>query len=533
MEITRTKVKLIILIVLILLLALVAFFVIKKWGENKPIASASFNLVFSIEDVRTPLGVATNADGTIYVSDTGNSRVGVYDKNGELQYHILNVEEGDKSIPFRSPYGIVVDDVRNKVYVCDYAVRVMDKGGKFLYDLIPPPEAVSQASGESSPRPNEVALYQDRVYVTSRDGIYIFSAEDGKFLTHWGSRGKQIGQYDFPNGITVDPDNGNIYVVDTNNWRVVALANDGTVRWVLGNLYDEDIPSPFHLPRSIALGPDGLLYISDIPDRIVALDQEGNLKSLLGERGTEENKFNFPEGLTFAADRRILVADRENNRVQVWRLTDRLPVPSQPDVEKFKKALKVIDTTPPEITNLSPVGVVDNKSVNITAGYSDDISGVNESSVEVKLDSVPIKGCNIAKDFVSCPARDLTDGEHDVTVSLKDKAGNPSQTSGFFKVDTTPPKITIIGPNGVIKNNSVDIVASFLDISSGTNNESISVSVDGAEISDCAVGAFAVSCAVADLTAGNHSFTVNVNDNIGNHGSTSGSFTVVLDQTQR
>lgn len=338
----RNRIKLAILIILVVLIAFVGFLIFKKWRGDEFTTTAAYNVELSIVDVRTPLGVAVSEDENIYVSDTGNSRVSVYDKTGELLYRISVVDDNGKEVPFRSPYGIAIDDARNKVYVCDYAVRVMDKDGKFLYNLIPPEEAIAQAPGESSPRPNEVALFQDQVYVTSRDGIYIFSAEDGKFLAHWGTRGKQVGQYDYPNGIAVNPESGNLFVVDTNNWRVISLTKDGKVRWVLGNLYEENIPSPFHLPRSIALGPDGLLYISDIPDRVVVLDQDGNLKWFIGERGTELSKLNFPEGLALSPDKRLIVADRENNRVQVLQLKDNLPLPSPDDIIKFKKALKVL-----------------------------------------------------------------------------------------------------------------------------------------------------------------------------------------------
>ncbi len=158
-------------------------------------------------------------------------------------------------------------------------------------------------------------------------------------MEHWGTRGSQVGQYDFPNGIAVDENTGNIFVVDVNNWRLVSLDMNGKVRWIIGN-QENGVSSPFRLPRSVAIGPDGLVYVSDAPDRILVFDQDGNLVSILGERGTAETQINFPEGLYVSDDNRLYFADRENNRVQIWDLTGEMSTPSEGDVNKFKEALK-------------------------------------------------------------------------------------------------------------------------------------------------------------------------------------------------
>ncbi len=334
----ENKGKLVILGVLIVALAVVGLLLSRKTNTTQTIAGTAFSLSTSIYDLSTPLGVAVDSDENIYVSDTGHSQVIVFDRDGVQLYKIEGgTDEKGQDFKFYSPYGLAIDDANNKLYVCDYTIRVMDKTGNYLYTLQPPPETVQNAPGSGTARPNEVALYKDKVFVTSRDGVYVFD-DKGKFLNHFGTRGAAVGQFDFPNGIAIDPNTGNIFVADTNNARLVSMTPDGKTRWVVGAWDDAKISSPFHLIRSLAMGPDGLLYVSDVPDRVLVMDTDGNLKSVIGERGTEDTKLNFPEGIAVNPANKLYIADRENNRVQVWQLSPEMPAADNLEVEKFKKA---------------------------------------------------------------------------------------------------------------------------------------------------------------------------------------------------
>lgn len=357
----NNKGKLVILGVLVLALAVTGLLLSRKTSQKgKPIAGTSFSLMTTIYDLKTPLGIAVDGDENIYVSDTGNSQIVRYDRDGVMQFKLGSVtDDKGQEMKFFSPYGIAVDDANNKVYVCDYQLHVLDKAGNFLYNLTPPPEAIKNAPGEGAARPNEVAVYKDKVYVTSRDGIYVFD-DKGNYLTHWGTRGAAVGQFDFPNGIAVDPETGNLFVVDTNNWRLVSLTPEGKTRWAIGNWGDANIGSPFHLPRSVAFGPGGLIYVSDVPDRILVLDTDGNLKAIIGERGDQDAQLNFPEGLAVSPANRLFLDDRENDRVQVWQLTDNLPLPSTAEVDKFNKAKRSFDASGKQVvsggTSTTPAG---------------------------------------------------------------------------------------------------------------------------------------------------------------------------------
>lgn len=147
-------------------------------------------------------------------------------------------------------------------------------------------------------------------------------------------------KYWSPNGVAVDEQTGNMFVVDINNRHIVSLATDGQVRWTLGPQNGDMAKSPFNITRSAAVDPNGPVYVSDAPDRIVILDQDGNLVSIVGERGTENTQLNYPEGIYVTDDSRLQVAGRENNRVQVWDLSAELDTADLGDVEISKEALR-------------------------------------------------------------------------------------------------------------------------------------------------------------------------------------------------
>jgi hypothetical protein len=67
---------------------------------------------------------------------------------------------------------------------------------------------------------------------------------------------------------------------------------------------------------------DGLVYVSDtFAHEIIVLNQDGELVASLGQRGTGDTEFDFPEGLASMSDGSMFIVDRGNNRLQSWHLT--------------------------------------------------------------------------------------------------------------------------------------------------------------------------------------------------------------------
>lgn len=77
---------------------------------------------------------------------------------------------------------------------------------------------------------------------------------------------------------------------------------------------------PFNLPTDIDLTPAGEIFVTDGYGnaRVHKFAADGTHLLFWGEPGTGPGEFNLPHAVWVARDGRVLVADRENDRVQVF-----------------------------------------------------------------------------------------------------------------------------------------------------------------------------------------------------------------------
>ena len=159
---------------------------------------------------------------------------------------------------------------------------------------------------------------QDRVYVYSRSEhpMVVFN-RDGNFLTSWGDDILKDAH-----GIFIDGDD-NIYCVERETHVMHKFTTDGELLMTLGTM---DKPGtegePFNLPTDLALGPDGEMYISDGYGnaRIHKYSPDGELIKSWGKPGTGPGEFDLPHCVRVDPRNRLMVADRENNRIQFFTL---------------------------------------------------------------------------------------------------------------------------------------------------------------------------------------------------------------------
>ncbi len=159
---------------------------------------------------------------------------------------------------------------------------------------------------------------QDRVYVYSRSEhpMVVFD-RDGNFLTSWGDDILKDAH-----GIYIDADD-NIYCVERETHVMHKFTTDGELLMTLGTM---DKPGtegePFNLPTDFALGPDGEMFISDGYGnaRIHKYSPDGELIKSWGKPGTGPGEFDLPHCVRVDPRNRLMVADRENNRIQFFTL---------------------------------------------------------------------------------------------------------------------------------------------------------------------------------------------------------------------
>lgn len=123
---------------------------------------------------------------------------------------------------------------------------------------------------------------------------------------------------------------GTLFVADAGNHRVRAVGTDGMIRTVAGSGQDGIRPAPvpagakatdiaLSRPASLAVGPDGTLYIADLVQaRVYAVTDDGTITVRAGQGaggGPADPPMGPPTGLAVAADGTLYVADHDNNRV--------------------------------------------------------------------------------------------------------------------------------------------------------------------------------------------------------------------------
>jgi DNA-binding beta-propeller fold protein YncE len=276
-----------------------------------------------------PMAVATDQEENIYVTDSGNNRVVVFNKKGEFLFEfggngvahpIAGVKATWKPGTFDYPYGIDIDRETSNIFVADMAnkrIQIFDRRGKFI-DWFPK----GKFGGTSDDIfPTDIAVKKGKVYIANPYQVVIFDTK-GKFIKDFGMPGREPGNLDRPNGIDVGED-GTIYVADSNNLRIQAFAPDGKVKWVLGKKFgmnDDMKKTPgreFGLPRNISVGPDGNIYIADaFHFSIKVLSPEGKKLAAMGRRGTSDGYLNFPNGIVVTDSKKIYVVEKENHRLQ-------------------------------------------------------------------------------------------------------------------------------------------------------------------------------------------------------------------------
>jgi DNA-binding beta-propeller fold protein YncE len=346
----------------IVAIALLALLIWLLWPEGKtPSGQAAgypIEVVTTIygfgenpnELLQTPLGVAFDNSGHVWISNTGQSRVEEYTTSGEF-VRMLGAEDGPGKLG--APYGLTVDPATDRVYVADYGIgllQIYTTSGEYVGHFPADDEKVTRFGDGFSPY--AVHVVDGRVVVSSNDGLYFFDTE-GHVVSQWvdkqggeNVRGRQFGQFNFPDSFTVDPETGTFYIADTMNRRVVAIGSDGKWLWTSGTPDSAgEISGFWQLPRSIQLGPDGNLYVIDTfrPDgegmgagHIVVLSRDGELLSEFGRTGLQDGAFAYPDQLTFDGGELWAIADRENHRVVIFRLHTPYPDPSQIEADKYQ-----------------------------------------------------------------------------------------------------------------------------------------------------------------------------------------------------
>ena len=256
----------------------------------------------------SPSGIAINAEGRLYVADTGNGAIRTISTAGvvttlvkltrpefgnvtgtrveiRIDGHSTGGPYKSQDVPTQSPMGIAVD-AKGNVYVSNTfanTILKIDRGGKVSTIAGKPGSDAGNADGTGA-----------------------------------------AASFNFPKGITVDKA-GTLYVADCGNNAIRKISPDGVVTTVVDSGSGLASSPALNCPTGITVDKDGIIFVADEATKTVRkINSKGAISILAGQFEnpgsadgfSEEALFSSPTGVAFDKDGNVYVADPRNAAIR-------------------------------------------------------------------------------------------------------------------------------------------------------------------------------------------------------------------------
>ena len=298
-------------------------------------AAAQFN---------NPIGIATDAQGNIYVSDSFNNRIRKIGSDGTVTTIAGNGTAGltpsgpAADAEFYGPQGLAVDASGN-IFVADFGNNVIRKistagtvttfAGNGIAGYVDGAATVAEFNG-----PAGLAFdKQGNLYVADNNNNMIRKITAAGVVSRVagtktpgyvnGTVNTTTGVYTSfrsPNGLVLDAA-GNIFVADLGNNAIREITPAGVVTTIAGGPGQTTLLGS---PGALAMDAHGNFFITDESGRVIELNSSKVLYPLAGTTNVAGfadgtgvvAQFNTPQGICVDASGNIFVADFNNNRIR-------------------------------------------------------------------------------------------------------------------------------------------------------------------------------------------------------------------------
>ena len=293
---------------------------------------------FGDETLKDPQDLRMGPDGNLYIADTGNKRVLVVSRDGELIREIKDKKN------FKTPSGVNVDAEGN-IYVADESARavlVYDQAGKLIRTWSKPTHPLF---GETAPyKPRKVVIdKRGNLYICSKGNtngiVQISPAGEGEFLGYYGANQSSVTfltalkkavftdeQLSSMAGIVpisvenmcID-DKGMVYAVSqTNDERSLRRLNVAGRNTMSPDYWTE-------LTSAVAVTDQGSVFTANANGRIVEYTSEGDMLFVFGAFDSGDQRVGTLKsvtGLVVDEDCRLYVLDSVLCSIQVLEPTE-------------------------------------------------------------------------------------------------------------------------------------------------------------------------------------------------------------------
>lgn len=187
--------------------------------------------------------------------------------------------------------------------------------------------------------------------------------------------------------------------------------------------------------------------------------------------------------------------------------------------------LVVKEKTAPIITITAPTAssTLTNNKPTITWKVTDADSGVNPSTISIKIDSGSVIKSGITKTAsgkgYTCsyvPTTALTDGSHTITVNASDYDGNAATSKSVtFKVDTTPPTLSVSSPAAGLITNTAALTVSGTTNDATSSPVTVKITLNGTDQGTVTVASSGAFSKAVTLKEGSNTIVVTATDAVG------------------
>ncbi len=280
---------------------------------------------FTLTSLKEPTRTAISTGNEIYVVERWAHRIRVYsspEPNGGAGELLTTVgSRGSAAGELRDPSGIALLETASetRLFVADtgnHRIAVFNKAGEHVQSI----GSFGSELGQLK-RPTDIAVTADRLFVsdTGNNRVVVLDLE-GNPLFSFGSSGTARGGLREPAGLAMDGA-GRLLVADAGNHRVVRWTSAGEVDLEFGDR--GPYPGLFSTPTDVEWS-DGRIYVADRGNhRIAVFDDHGHplyewgIHVLRPREG--EGRLHYPSGVTIAPGGEFaVVCEAASDRVQVF-----------------------------------------------------------------------------------------------------------------------------------------------------------------------------------------------------------------------